>query len=240
MPSKLSRSMRSPSNLIRHFLIRHVQIRRGHDSSDAGMSLIEVSFASVILLFVATSLLPLFVRSSFNNISGDDSTQASQHSKSQQEGLLTELIDDQRFDLSDPLPGHTIQTSTEGTTGDEMLLRDLFWDSAAGSPDAGHQRVGDGDWIIDPGAGQGIVFWRRRSVIRQYTYADIADGVINAANPNELATLGNARLFDRPLNSSAEASLGHFKEQEVQMESQRAGGEILGASSLRTRILRTF
>ncbi len=51
---------------------------------DAGMSLIEVVFASAILLFVAIGLLPLFVRSSFNNISGADSTRASQHAKSKQ------------------------------------------------------------------------------------------------------------------------------------------------------------
>ena len=45
----------------------------------AGMSLIEALFASAILLVIAAGLLPLFIRSCFNNISGSDASQASQH-----------------------------------------------------------------------------------------------------------------------------------------------------------------
>lgn len=209
-------------------------------SCAAGMSLIETIFASAILLFVAIGLLPLFVRSSFNNIRGADATRASQHARSQQEDLLVEAIDDRRFDLTRPLPEHTVQVADVGVGGDEMLLGDAFWDRAAGAPDPNHFRVGDGAWVSDPAASQGIVFWRRRSIIRQYTYADIADGVIDASSPDQLATLGNARLFDRPLTSSADGSLNHFKEQDVQLESQRAGGQDLGAGSLRSRVLRTY
>ncbi|MEM7354797.1 MAG: hypothetical protein AAF657_28570, partial [Acidobacteriota bacterium] len=208
--------------------------------TESGMSLIEVVFAGAILLVVAAGLLPLFIRSGFNNISGADATQASQHAKSELDDLLIEPIDDPRFDLANALPEHTVQASTVGVGGDEMLRTDLFWDEAARASNPHHVRVGDGGWITDPEAGQGLVFWRRRSVIRQYTYADISDGVIDATDPTQLATLGHAQLFDRPLRQIADSSFGHFREQDVQMESQRAGGDDLGAGSLRTRLVRTF
>ena len=208
-------------------------------SPENGMSLIEVVVAAAMLLIVSIGTLPLFIRSAFNNVSGLDSTQASQHAISGHESLLVLAVDDQRLALNDPLPEHTVQSTAAGL-GDEMLLGDVFWDRGARSPSPDTVRVGDGDWIVDPAAAQDLVFWRRRSLIRQYTYADISDGVIDATNPDQLATLGDARLFDTPLASAATASSSHFKEQEVQLESQRAGGDNLGAGSLRTRIVRTF
>ncbi len=207
--------------------------------SETGMSLIEVVIAAAVLLMVSVGTLPMFVRSAFNNIYGLDSTQASQHAISGHESLLVLAVDDRRLELSDPLPEHTVRPTADGT-GDEMLLGDVWWDRGARAPSPVSVRVGDGDWIADPSTAQDLVFWRRRSVIRQYAYADISDGVIDAANPDQLATLGDARLFDSPLASGADASSAHFKEQDVQLESQRAGGEDLGAGSLRTRIVRTF
>ncbi len=205
--------------------------------AEAGMSLIEAVIAAAVLLVAAAGILPLFVRSTFNNIRGLDSTQASQHAISGHEHLLVLAVDDRRFELADPLPAHTVRPAG---SGDEMLLADAFWDRGARSPSPVAVRLGDGDWIADPAGAQDLVFWRRRSLIRQYSYADISDGVIDATNPDQMATLGDARLFDRPLSSAAESSRAHFKEQEVQLESQRAGGENLGAGSLRTRIVRTF
>jgi len=206
---------------------------------EGGMSLVEVVIASAVLLVVAVGTVPLFVRSTFNNIAGLDSTQATQHSISEHENLIVLALDDRRFEISDPQPGQTVQPTGTGP-GDEMLLGDMFWDRGARAPDPAAVRIGDGDWIADPTGAQDLVFWRRRSVIRQYTYADISDGVIDAADPDRLATLGDARLFDNPLASGADRSSAHFKEQDVQLESQRAGGEDLGAGSLRTRVVRTF
>ncbi len=209
------------------------------NARQGGMSLIEVVIAAALLLVVSMGTMPLLIRSAFNNIRGLDSTQASQHAISGHEGLLVLAVDDRRFDLGDPLPEHTVQPTATGG-GDEMLLGDVYWDRGARAPSSTAVRVGDGDWIADPSAAQDLVFWRRRGLIRQYTYADISDGVIDAANPDQLTTLGDARLFDNPLASGAESSSAHFKEQEIQLESQRAGGDNLGAGSLRTRIVRTF
>ncbi len=210
-----------------------------HATSGAGMSLSEVVIAAAVLLVVSIGTLPLLIRSTFNNIHGLDSTQASQHAISGHESLLVLAVDDRRFELGDPLPEHTVRPTAAGP-GDEMLLGDVYWDRGARAPSPVAVRLGDGDWIADPSAAQDLVFWRRRSVIRQYSYADISDGVIDAGNPDQLATLGDARLFDSPLASDAESSSAHFKEQEIQLESQRAGGANLGARSLRTRIVRTF
>ncbi len=207
--------------------------------SEQGMSLIEVVIAAVVLLVVSIGTLPLFVRSTFNNIYGLDSTQASQHAISGHEDLLVVAVDDPRFELADPLPEHTIQPADIGV-GDEMLIDDVWWDRGARAGSSDSVRIGDGDWITDPSVAQDIVFWRRRSVIRQYTYADISDGVIDATDPDRLTTLGDARVFDNPLVSGAEVSSAHFKEQEVQLENQRAGGDDFGAGSLLTRIMRTF
>ncbi len=209
------------------------------DRRQSGMSLIETVIASAVLLVVSIGTLPLFIRSTFNNVHGLDSTQASQHAISGHEDLMVLAVDDRRFELANPLPEQTVRPAGAGP-GDEMLLGDVWWDRGARAPNPVAVRVGDGDWIADPSAAQGLVFWRRRSLIRQYSYADISDGVIDAGNPDQLATLGDARLFDSPLASDAEASRAHFKEQEIQLESQRAGGENLGAGSLRTRIVRTF
>ena len=206
---------------------------------ESGLSLIEVVIAAAVLLVVAIGSLPLFVRSTFNNLRGLDSTQASQHAISEQESLLALAVDDRRLELSDPLPEHTVRPAAAGI-GDEMLIADAYWDRGARAPSHHEVRLGDGDWIAEPSGAQELVFWRRRSLIRQYTYADISDGVIDTGNSDQLATLGDARLFDSPLASNAESSRTHFKEQELQLESQRAGGEDLGAGSLRTRIVRTF
>ena len=206
--------------------------------AEAGLSLIETVIAAAVLLVVAVGTLPLFVRSALNNVKGLDGLQASQYATSEHENLLVEAVDGRRFELSNPLPENTVQPIETGT-GDEMFVDDVFWDRGALAPGPHQVRVGDGDWIADPAAAQDLVFWRRRSVIRQHTYADISDGVIDATNPNQLITLGDARLFDRPLASGVEASSVHFKDQEVRLESQRAGGD-READGLRTRMVRTF
>ena len=214
---------------------RWMQAREDQD----GMSLVEVVISSALLLFVALGLLPLLARSAFNNISGLDSTQATQHARSEQESLFAAAVDDARFDLGDPMPGHAVQPTSAGV-GDEMLLGDRFWDRGALAPSAAAVRVGDGAWIEDPTGAQDLVFWRRRSVIRQYAYADISDGVIDASDPNQLTTLGDARLFDLPLWQTADWASLHFREQDVRLQSQRSGGEDLGIGNLRTRIVRMF
>ena len=206
--------------------------------AESGMSLVEVLFAAAVLLIVALGTVPLLIRSAFNNVKGLDATQASQHATSEHENLMVLPVDGERFELSLPMAGHTVQPIETGI-GDEMLIGDVYWDRGAQSPGPHQIRVGDGDWIADPAAAQDLVFWRRMSLVRQYTYADISDGVIDATDPDRLTTLGDARLFDRPLESDAEASSAHFKEQEIQLVSQRAGGD-LGANSLKARMVRTF
>lgn len=244
-----------------------------HSSGQEGVSLIEVLIATVIFAIVAVGILPLFLRAMENNISGFDSHQATQHARVDLEGFLTLAVDDPRLDLNDPLPEHTVQSSSVGAGGDEMLLVDRYWDQGARAQvpasslrtcnlvvgataktvdgDTDCIKLGEGDWVAAPAGAKGFVFWQRRSVVRQYTYADISDGVIDQAG-TQLVTLGHAQLFDRPLLSGAPRASAHFKEDTVELKSERSGDasiEVahLGATTMelgpgghRARLVRTF
>lgn len=210
------------------------------------MSLIEVLIASAVLLVVSVGLLPLFLSAAKHNIAGSDSSQASRHARSALEDHLALGVDDRRFDLTAPRPGHTIQPSSVGTGGEEMLLGDLFWDNGAraaisagserrcnvmvgGAPqavdgDTDCVKLGDGGWIGVPADAKGIVLWRQRGVVRRFTYADISEGVIDQSG-TQLVTLGHAHFFDRPLMSTDPPSSGHFSEQTAELRSERRSGD---------------
>ncbi len=243
-------------------------------SCQSGFSLIEVLISATMFAIVSIGMLPIFIRSVHNNISGLDSNQATQHARADLENLLTLAIDDRRFDLSDPVEGQTVQPASTGEDGDEMLLGDLFWDQGARAqiPAEGNRacnvlvgtvpktldgrvdcvKLGEGDWVAASDDAKGRVLWQRRSVVRQYAYADISDGVIDQSG-TELVTLGHAQLFDRPLASDAPAADSHFKEEVVELKSERSGADSeivvarlaqttmeLGPAGHRTRMLRAF
>jgi hypothetical protein len=253
------------------------QARHGADrpEAEAGSSLLEALIAAAALAFVSIGLLALFLRAVHNNVSGSDANEASQFARAELETLTTLSIDDPRLSMKDPAPGHTIQPVSTGSDGEEMLLGDLYWDPGAGAsvpPQTDRPcnrllgtlpatvdgrldciKLGDGDWTANPGDAKGLVVWQRRGVIRQYTYADISDGVIDPSG-SQLVTLGHSRLFDRPLASDAPGSVVHFTEQTVEIKSQRGGvgaAEIdvarlggttigLGTRGQRTTQMRTF
>ncbi len=239
-----------------------------------GITLIEAVVAAAILLIAAIGLMPLFARAALNNVSGADANQATQHARSELDRLLALSFDDRSLDLADPLPEQTVQGSSAGEGGEEMLLGDVFWDEGAGAAIPAETRrhcnllvgahprtvdgrldcirLGEGGWVASAGDAKGLVFWQRRSVIRQFTYADISDGVIDTSG-TQLVTLGDARLFDRPLAADAPRSVVHFREQSVELLNERAGGGAidggassegatldLGATSYRSRLVRTF
>lgn len=228
------------------------------------MSLVEVMIAAAMLLFAAVGLLPLFARTTLNNLSGADASEATQHARSELDHLLVLAFDDQRLDLDDPAPEQIVQSSTTGEGGEEMLIGDVFWDEGAAAqiPAATRRhcnlfdgsvprtvdgrldciKLGDGGWVDGAGDAKGLVFWERKSVIRQYTYADISDGVIDPTG-TQFLTLGHSQLLDRPLEGEAPRAAVHFREQAVELKSERAGGTVgddLGPRSYRSRLVRTF
>ncbi len=204
--------------------------------AQAGTSLIEVLIASALMLVGAISVLPLFVRATFNNLSGFDSSQATSYSRSELEDLIALTIDHERLNLAAPVPARQVRPVVGG--GDELVLAEVYWDQAADAPSTAEVRLGDGNWISDPSAAKGTVFWQRTSLIRQHSYADISSGVIDISNPGQLLTLGHPKLFDRPLAAAADPSMAQFKVEDIELASQRAGGRLSGVGNLRTRYFR--
>lgn len=203
----------------------------------AGTSLIETLIAAAILMVIAISIFPMFHRAVANNLSGADASQATQHGRSQLDGLLALPIDSPIFDLRNPLVGHTVASDA---LGDRMTIEDLYWDDQANAeppafPGDLTQRLATGAWIADPATAAGLVVWQRTSVIRQYSYADIGEGVIDVSSPTQITVAGHPLLFDSPLPRDAPDSQINFREEDVTLNSLRPG-----VPSLRTRFVRTY
>ena len=209
--------------------------RRHHE---AGMSLVEILIASSLMLIAAIGILPLFITAIQNNVAGFESSQITSHTRSQLEGLQSTPIDHESLNLVATSTSSPAVRSAVGG-GDELPLGQFYWDQAAASPNPAFARLGDGDWIQDESAAKGLIFWRRQSIIRQYAYADISDGVVDVNQTGQLFTLGHPKLFDRPLGADAHPSAVQFKEQDVEIESQRAKSLSSGTGNLKTSYFRT-
>jgi hypothetical protein len=208
--------------------------RRG----EAGTSLVETLIAAGILLVVAVSIFPMFHRAVANNVSGGDSSQATQHGRSRVEGLLARSIDNLMFDMKNPAdPNYLIES--EGS-GSRMTIENLSqWDDQAKAQppaDPGDliQHFATGVWVGNGGPTVGLVIWERTTVIRQYSYADIGEGVIDVSNPGQIVAAGHPNLFDSPLASDAPTSQINFREHDVTVSSRRAG-----VPPMRVRLVRT-
>lgn len=207
--------------------------------SEEGVSLIESLIAAVLLAFVAVSLFPLLHRSVWSNISGSDSNQETHHDLSELERLLSLPFDSPVFEMADSkrMPEFTIES--EGT-GDRMLMGTFYYDpnaksdTPASSKDMTH-RIATGEWITDRTTANGIVLWKRTSVLREYSYADIGEGVIDASDSGRVVAEGHPNLFDSPLKQDALESQVNFKEEDVTIEGLRAG-----APRLQTRLARAY
>lgn len=204
---------------------------------EAGTSLVETLIAAAILLVIAVSIFPMFHRAVANNLSGADASQATQHGRSQLERLLALPIDSPVFDMRNPLPGNAVGADA---LGDRMTLEDLYWDDLANAeppafPNDRTRRLATGSWIVDPATAAGLVVWQRTSVVRQYPYADIGEGVIDVNDPTRITAAGHPQLFDSPLARDAPDSQIHFREEDVTLNSLRPG-----VPSLRTRLVRTY
>ncbi len=89
------------------------RLARGPRRAEAGLSIVEVLIASLLLLFMVLGILPLFFRSAMNNAVGADSTQISNLAKSRVEELSQLAFDDAQLTLE---------------SGDEVLETIAYWD----------------------------------------------------------------------------------------------------------------
>ena len=101
-----------------------------------GLTLVETLIAAAALLIVSLAVVPLFSRALLNNRSGYDSNEASYLVRSELEADLPVEISHSRFDFRNPDPDQSVQASSLGTGGEELLFTDLYWDHGALSPGA--------------------------------------------------------------------------------------------------------
>ena len=137
---------------------------RSPSAREAGFSLVESLVAAIILLFIALGLIPLFARSLRDNTSGNDSTQASNHSKAKLEEYLQLPFNNQAVELA---PAATQTVADESwAQGDATQVGD----------------ANEGWWPGAP-AGRGKLLWGRQTTVRQYGIADLDDGKLNNPLP---------------------------------------------------------
>lgn len=226
-----------PRNDVRSLLSRPVFCGRRY--SQRGVSLVESLIATALLAFVAIAIFPLLHQSVAANISGSDSNQANHHGISELERLLSLPFDSRVLEMEESkrLNDHTIEPDGDG---DRMLLGSFFYDPIAkadtpSGPDELSHRIATGAWIAERDDARGLVLWRRSTVLRQYSYADIGEGVIDTGASGEIVRAGHPNLFDAPLKQDALDSGINFMEEDVTIESLRPG-----SPTLRTRLARTY
>jgi type II secretory pathway pseudopilin PulG len=135
---------------------------RGSSSARAheqGFSLIEVLVASVIFMFIALSIIPMFTMSASSNVQGQDNTKVANLAR----GHLDELWE---LPFADPL-----LTIPDGS---DELVRNEYYDKATDS------------WKINSGTlPAGTLYWRVTTV-RQYSVEDLATRVSAPADPSKV------------------------------------------------------
>ena len=155
---------------------------------DAGFSLLEVLFTSVVVLAMAISTVPMFTRGLASNTAGMGSTQVANVARAEIERLLE-------------LPFGSTELEIE--SGVERTLSEYF--SAA-------ERA----WLPYPLPSDNAgVLYTRRTTIRQYGVASLADGLLDPAEA---------------LDASSQPQFVHMKELEVQVAQ---GGSLFGNPSKR-------
>jgi hypothetical protein len=175
--------------------------------------------AAGLLLVVLVGLLPLFMRSIMENVEGRESTQVSNHGRSELETFKQLRFNNPELDI---------------TTGTETVVQQ-YW--TMGDPDY----VGDEQWVDTVPAGE-FGLWDRTTTVRQYGINGIIDndldGIIDQIIGLEDADYDGQ--LDNPLPGGSLPGAIHLKEVDVQVltESERAlAGEPV---DIRMRSLKAF
>jgi type II secretory pathway pseudopilin PulG len=127
--------------------------------AQGGFSLLEVLLAGVLLLVVALGVIPLIVRSSVSNVTGDQYSKASNYARSRTEELLQ-----LPFDCC-PEPVIPTLDIEDGQT--ERVLEEHY------SKNLKSWQPGD-----TPADASDQVLWRRVTTIRQYNNEAFEDGLL--------------------------------------------------------------
>jgi type II secretory pathway pseudopilin PulG len=133
--------------------------RPAHAPAAAGFSLIEALIAAAILLIIALGLIPLFSRAINDNITGNDSTQATNGGRTQLEDMLGLPFANARLTVpGTALVSETTDSFAQGDGDKSGDPNEGWW---AGKP-------GDTGWVD-----RGLVLWSRTTRVRQYSVSDL-------------------------------------------------------------------
>lgn len=194
---------------------------------DAGFSLIEGLMAAALLLVVAVSILPLFMRALESNTRGGRASQVTTLAVAAIEQINQTTVDHDDYQLEGGVSG-VRETGT------------MYWDMgpfyAEGSPAA----IGDEQWVSDKSAATGQVLWMRELDVRKYSFADV-HGTIKVGG-SELSTLGDPRWFDSPLITDNDGDLynAHITEFRVHLVEDRLSGTLNSGQRITIGHFRTF
>ncbi len=182
--------------------------------SEAGFSLVEGLMAAALLLVVAVSVLPLFMRALESNIRGGRSSQVSALVTAELEAINQSVVDRPEWQLT----GGDVGVRETGT---------LFWDMGEQAAGGNPAKIGDEGWIdVDGGdVPVGLVLWQRRLDVRKYSMADVHSGVTSTGGVVGFETLGDPRFLDSPLATDDDGDLynAHLTEFRVHIVEDRDG-----------------
>jgi len=131
----------------------------------AGFSIVEVLIAAAILLIITIGILPMFTRAVLSNVSGAQSTLATNFGSTQIETLAEK-----------PFGAPGLQIPAGAT---QLLTTDYWAQGSSGS-------IGDPNqgFTATPTAANGLVTWQRTTQVQQYAIDNLAaplDGATQAS-----------------------------------------------------------
>ncbi len=194
---------------------------------EAGFSLVEGLIAAALLLVVAVSVLPLFMRALESNTRGGRASQVTT--------LVTAAIEE--------INQATVDRADFQLTGSESGIREtgtMYWDMGALYEEGSPAKLGDAEWIADDTTASGPVLWSRDLDIRKYSFADVHTSI--KVGDQELTTLGDPRWFDSPLETDDDGDLynAHITEFRVHIVEDRDGIPLDSGQRMTVGHFRTF
>lgn len=126
-------------------------------TGESGFSVVEALIAAALLLVIAIGIIPFFSTAMANNARGNDSTQASNFTKTVLEDLLQIPFNNQSVAIP---------------TGSTEIVRDQWWENP--DPD----NVGEEGWRDGVSTGPADI-WTRQVVITQHSVNDVENGLFD-------------------------------------------------------------
>ncbi len=200
--------------------------RPGRDR-EAGFSLIEGLMAAGLLLVVAVSVLPLFMRALDSNTRGGRASQVST--------LITAALEE--------INQATVDRADFQLTGADSGVREMgtrYWDMGEFYTEGSPAEIGDERWVANETDADGPVLWSRELDVRKYSFADVHQSIL--VEGTALAALGDPRWFDSPLQTDDEGDLynAHITEFRVHIVENREGIPLNSGQRMTVGHFRTF